>query len=522
MTSRPSFCHRDESAGPGRARERPSALAALLLWAGLLVAAGPAAAQVADDEAVAEALEVARVWLDAQMAYEQIPGASAAIVHDQELVWSAAMGLAHPDSGVPATTETLYSICSISKLFTAIAVMQLRDRGRLTLRDPLEKHLPWYAVEQRWEGSPPVTIEGLLTHSSGLPRESNHPYWTGPDFPFPTEDEVIAGLREQETLYPARRYFQYSNLGLTLAGEIIEELSGMEYDEYVRQNILDPLSLSNTYPEIPLEQRGKRLATGYSAPTRAGEREAVALFQAKGIAPAAGFASTSEDLARFASWQFRLTGDREEVLHAHTLDEMHRVHYVDPSFNTFWGLGFSVRRSDGETFVGHGGSCPGFRSQLQMQTDDKIATVFMANAMVSAGTYTSGLYELVADAIKSAAADGEHHGDGQETELAFGPSHDEPDLTPYLGTYSAQPWGSESAAVRWKGGLALLSLPTGDPTQALTRLGHDEGDVFYVIRSDGERGHDVIFHRSAAGDVESYSQHGNHSPRIADPAGRAP
>ncbi|NNL31263.1 MAG: serine hydrolase, partial [Gemmatimonadetes bacterium] len=230
----------------------------------------------------------------------------------------------------------------------------------------------------------------------------------------------------------------------------------------------------------------------------------------------------SEDLARFASWQFRLTGDREEVLHAHTLDEMHRVHYVDPSFNTFWGLGFSVRRSDGETFVGHGGSCPGFRSQLQMQTDDKIATVFMANAMVSAGTYTSGLYELVADAIKSAAADGENHGDGQETELAFGPSHDEPDLTPYLGTYSAQPWGSESAAVRWKGGLALLSLPTGDPTQALTRLGHDEGDVFYVIRSDGERGHDVIFHRSAAGDVESYSQHGNHSPRIADPAGRAP
>lgn len=517
MASRPSFPVALLVATPHLVA---SLLVAPILVAGALMGAAPAAAQVAEDPAVAEALEVARVWLDAQMAYEQIPGASAAIVHDQELVWSSAMGMAHPDEAVPATTETLYSICSISKLFTAISVMQLRDQGKLTLRDPVETHLPWYAVEQRWEGSPPVTIQGLLTHSSGLPRESNHPYWTGPDFPFPTEDEVVAGLRDQETLYPARRYFQYSNLGLTLAGEIVEELSGMEYDEYVRRNILDPLGMSNTYPEIPMEHRGGRYATGYSAPTREGRREEVAFFQAKGIAPAAGFASTSEDLARFASWQFRLTGDRQEVLHAHTLDEMHRVHYVDPSFNTFWGLGFSVRRSDGETFVGHGGSCPGFRSQLQMQTDDKIATVFMANAMVNAGTYTSGLYDLVAEAIKAAAEKTEvDHAADNGTELAFGPDAEGPDLTPYLGTYSAQPWGSESAAVRWKGGLALLSLPTGNPTQAITRLGHDDGDVFYVIRSDGERGHDVIFHRNAAGEVESYSQHGNHSRKLDGPEG---
>ncbi|MDX1492829.1 MAG: serine hydrolase [Longimicrobiales bacterium] len=468
----------------------------------------PAAAQVAEDEAVAEALEVARVWLDAQMAYEQIPSASAAIVHDQELVWSAALGQAHPDRGVQATPETLYSICSISKLFTAIAVMQLRDEGMLTLRDPVEKHLPWYAVQQRWQGSPPVTVEGILTHSSGLPRESNHPYWTGPDFPFPTEEEVVAGLPEQETLYPARRYFQYSNLGLTLAGEIVEELTGVEYDAYVRSRILDPLGMSDTYPEIPLEHRGGRLATGYSAPTRDGTREEVAFFQAKGIAPAAGYASTAEDLARFASWNFRLTGDAQEVLHAHTLDEMHRVHYVDPDWNTFWGLGFSVRRDDDETFVGHGGSCPGFRSQLQMQTEDKIATIFMASAMVSAGTYTGGLYDLVADAIRSATDEGEKDDEPDRAAMA---------LDDYLGTYSSQPWGSESAAVRWKGGLALMSLPTGNPVQALTRLGHDEGDVFYVIRSDGERGHDVIFHRDASGEVVSYSQHGNHSPRV--PAG---
>ena len=495
----------------------------------LLAALSPSsAAQVADDPAVAEALDVVEVWLDAQMAYEQIPAMSAAVVHDQELVWSTALGMAHPDEGAMATPETLYSICSISKLFTAIAVMQLRDQGKLTLRDRVERHLPWYAVEQRWEGSPPVTVEGILTHSSGLPRESNHPYWTGPDFPFPTEDEIVQGLREQETLYPARRYFQYSNLGLTLAGEIVEELSGMEYEDYVRRNILDPLEMTNTYPEIPEEHRGGQLATGYSAPTRDGKREEVAFFQARGIAPAAGYASTAEDLAKFASWNFRLIGDREEVLHAHTLDEMHRVHYVDPDFDTFRGLGFSVRRVDDETFVGHGGSCPGFRSNLQMQTDDAIATIFMANAMVNSGKFTRGIYDLVAEAIVAAADEDAPYADRAHPsaedmpaehremhEAHHGPGADGPDLSDFLGNYSSQPWGSETAAVRWKGGLALLSLPTDNPRRALQRLGHDGEDTFFVIRSDGERGHDVIFHRDAEGNVESYSQHGNFSRKIS-------
>lgn len=497
--------------------------ATALAWIAATATATPSTltAQVAQDEAVREALVVADTWIEAQMAYEQIPAASVAVVYDQELVWSKAYGMAHPDRGLAATPETLYSICSISKLFTAVSVMQLRDRGLLDLRNEVADLLPWYAVRQRHDGSPPVTLQGILTHSSGLPRESAHPYWTGPDFPFPTEDEIVDGLASQETLYPARQYFQYSNLGLTLAGEIVEELSGMEYDDYVRRNVLDPLGMSNTFTDIPAEHRGARLATGYSAPTREGKREEVAFFQAKGIAPAAGYASTAEDLARFASWQFRLTGDTDEVLHAHTLDEMHRVHYVDPSFNTYWGLGFAISRRNDETFVGHGGSCPGFRSQLTMKPDERIATVFMANAMISAGKFTYGVYDLVHEAIGEAVSDGEEMvgdsaGPSSEGADRHGAAHADsaPDLDDYLGTYSAQPWGSESAVVRWKGGLAVMGLPTDNPASALTRLRHVEGDTFYRVRSDGERGEDVIFHRNASGEVTSYSQHGNHSPKV--------
>lgn len=493
---------------------RPSRLVVLACAAFFLIRPLAAPAQVADHPRVVEALAVAETWLEAQQAYHQIPALSVAVAHDQELVWSAAMGVAHRSTGAPATTETLYSICSISKLFTSIGVMQLRDRGLVDLRDPLDKHLPWYAVSQRHEGSPPVTVEGILTHSAGLPRESNHPYWTGPDFPFPTHEEIVDGLDEQETLYPARKYFQYSNLGLTLAGEIVAARSGMPYDRYVRENILGPLGMTHTYPDIPVEHRGGLLATGYSAPTREGVREEVAFFQAKGIAPAAGYASTAEDLARFASWQFRLTGDREEVLHAHTLDEMHRVHYVDPDWNTFWGLGFSVSRRNDKTFVGHGGSCPGFRSQLVLQKDEKVAVAFMANAMVNAGGFAYGVYDLLSEAIAAAAGEAKADTVGEAPPEPAEPADEGPDLVPYLGTYSGQPWGSETAVVKWKGGLALLSLPTDNPVRALTLLKHDQGDVFYRVRSDKERGEDVIFHRDASGRVTSYSVHGNHSPRV--------
>jgi CubicO group peptidase (beta-lactamase class C family) len=483
---------------------------------GVTVVAGPFPAQaqtpasaVADHPDVMEALAVVGTWLEAQRAYERIPGLSAAIVHDQELVWSGAFGMAHPDAGAPATPTTLYSICSISKLFTSVAVMQLRDNGLLDLRDPVSKHLPWYEVEQQFGGSPPVTVEGILTHSSGLPRESDHPYWSAPDFPFPTRAEVIDGLSNQQTLYPARRYFQYSNLGLTLAGELVRELSGMPYDEYVRENILGPLGLDDTHPEMPEDLKGGRLATGYGSLTREGTREPQPFYLARGIAPAAGYASTVEDLARFASWQFRLEGSREEVLHAHTLDEMHRVHYVDPSFDTFWGIGFSVSRRDGKTFVGHGGSCPGYRSQLTLQKDDKVAAVFMANAMVNTGKYTAGMYDLVAAAIRGAATGGP-----SDDEPAAAQGAEMPDLAPYLGTYSAQPWGSETAIVTWKGGLASLGLPTDTPVRALTRYRHIEGDMFRRIRDDDELGEALVFERDAAGRVTGYRVHGNRSARL--------
>ncbi|GIW52262.1 MAG: hypothetical protein KatS3mg081_1617 [Gemmatimonadales bacterium] len=473
-----------------------------------VLAAGPAAAQDAardlrEDPRVRQALHLLDLWLDAERDYRQIPGISAGVVYDQELIWSKGYGYQDLEAKVPATPATVYSICSISKLFTSIAVMQLRDAGKLRLDDPVEKHLSWFSIQQLYPDRGPITVEGLLTHASGLPREADWPYWTGPDFVFPTREQIIERLSKQKTLYPPETYYQYSNLGMALAGEIVQAVSGEPYARYVRTRILDPLGMASTWPEIPAEERGKRLAVGYSALDREGKRSRLPFFQARGIAPAAGYASTVEDLARFASWQFRLLErGGAEVLSANTLREMHRVHWVDPDWDTHWGLGFSVWRNNDETFVGHGGSCPGYRTQLSLQPRRKIATIFMANALgVSPQPYTMRMYELVAPAIRAAL---------QGEAVARGP---DPAWEKYYGTYSAS-FGGEAAVIPWEDGLGLVYFPTENPRRAVTKLRHVSGHTFRRVRDDGELAEEVIFEVDSGGRVLRFVRNSNYYPRV--------
>jgi len=486
---------------PARPRSRTFALYSLLL---LFLAPNAGCAQSGDpteDPRFQQALGLFEVWLDAKMDYEEIPAVSVGLVHDQDLVWAKGYGHAHPESGVEATPSTMYSICSISKLFTSIGVMQQRDAGKLRLDDPVSKILPWYDLEQAYPGGPPVRVEGILTHSSGLPRESAHPYWTGPEFPFPTREEIIDGLASQETLYPGERYFQYSNLGMALAGQIVEQASGMTYDDYIRAQILDPLGMSDTYTDIPEQHKGGRYATGYGRLNRDGMRAEAPFFQAHGIAPAAGFSSTVEDLARLASWQFRLLENGgTEILDVNTLREMHRVHWVDPDFDSMWGLGFSVAERDGERTVGHGGSCPGFRTTFQLVPAKKLAGIAMMNAQANPSDVWARMMSTVGAALESIQSD---PGGGTARPAS---------LAEYEGLYESN-WG-ESAILRWDDSLIAVGLPTGDPVNAMTKLRQTGDDIFQRVRDDGELGEAYIFQRDESGAIESYTVHGNFSRKV--------
>ncbi len=473
---------------------------------------GPAAATVEDvghhtdvrnDPRVISALELLEVWIDAQLAYDHLPGISAAIVHDQDLLWSRGFGYADLESEVAVSPQTIFSVCSVSKLFTSIAVMQLRDAGTLNLDDPVAKHLPWFDIQQTYPDVPPATVRGLLTHSSGLPRESPFPYWTDPTFPFPTREAMMERLSSQRTLYPTDRYFQYSNLGMALLGEIVSAASGMPYDRYVRQRILDPLGMTDTTTDIPLHLAGGRLATGYSPLDRSGQRHALALFQTRAIAPAAGFASTVEDLGRFAAWQFSLLGSEwastagsipgASILRPSTLREMQRVHRVDPelfaSEGSHWGLGFGIYQEDDQhekkktTYVGHGGACPGFRTSVRLQPDTKIAAIAMINAegaRANPGLITRRAHQIVGKAISEAV-------ESPEKARAA-----DPGLRRYTGLYTTVAWG-EVAVVIWGDTLATVGLPTEDPVGGLTKLQKTGEHLFRRVRDDGELGEEFVF-----------------------------
>lgn len=451
-----------------------------------------------------EAFHLIEVWLEAQKDFEQLPGISAAVIDDQDIIWSGGFGTASMKDNVKTEASTLYSICSISKLFTSIAIMKLYNEGKLRLEDRIDDLLPWYDLKQAFNESWPITIRSLLSHSSGLPRESDFPYWSGPDFYFPSRIEMREALVEQETMYPSSTHFQYSNLGMTLLGEVVEEVSGMSYDEYIRQNILAPLGLEDTRTELPESLHGDRFAVGYSAINRNGERERVSLFQAKGIKAAAGYSSNVIDLGKLASWQFRLIDSTEaEILEPSTLKYMYNVHWTDPDWNNTWGLGFKVYRGPGgKKMVGHGGSCPGYRTQLQLDVENKRAIVVMINANgVNPSKYINGIGAI----LKKAEAGSRKEEPENEGEIV--------DLEEYSGFYSNFPWGAEIYLFPWKGRLGSMNLPRDSPG-SFTTFEHVKDDVFQRTGKGDRPGDKIFFERNSEGEIVRFRRQFNYKEKI--------
>ncbi|MEV0638084.1 serine hydrolase domain-containing protein [Streptomyces sp. NPDC050619] len=291
------------------------------------------------------------------------PSLVAAVVREGRAVWHGARTSVEghgPDENVQ------FRIGSITKTFTAVLVLRLRDEGVLDLGDPLEKHVPG-------TGAGEATIAELLAHTSGLAAESPAPWWERT--PGSLRPELADVLGEKPFRHPVGRRHHYSNPGYTLLGALVEKLRGAPWVEVLRREVLEPLGLdrTSTRPRAPH-------AGGWAVHPWADVMLPEPIEDLGRMAPAGQLWSTTGDLARFAV--FLAKGD-DRVLSAGTVREMRTpaapAEAADVVDGATYGLGLQIQHRDGRLLVGHSGSLPGFLANLTISVADDVAAVVLAN-----------------------------------------------------------------------------------------------------------------------------------------------
>lgn len=298
---------------------------------------------------------VARVQQSAR-----VPSLVAAVFRGGHIVWSAGRGdvPGMADGGNPLDVQ--YRLGSITKTITAIAVMRLRDEGRLDLADPLERHLPGTPLGDR-------TIAALLGHLGGVTSEAPGDWWER------TPGTTLGGLglTPSSAVLAVGRRFHYSNLGFALLGEAVSRTRGRPWADVVTDEVLRPLGMTRTTtrPEAPA-------ATGFAVHPWADVVQHEPEHDAGVMAPAGQLWSTANDLARLGAC---LLGATDGVLDAGTVEEMMTPATTNGPQSSSYGLAVDVLRCDDVTMVGHGGSMPGFLAGFLVDPAERTGALVLAN-----------------------------------------------------------------------------------------------------------------------------------------------
>ena len=400
------------------------------------------------------------------------PALSAGVIRDGALVWSTHIGSARLDVPTAPTDDTQYMIGSITKTFTAVLVMRLRDAGRLSLDDQLGTYLP-----QSRHGA--ITIRQMLSHASGLQREPVGRIWENLDAP--DEERLLRELEDAEQVLPGHFAFHYSNLAFALLGQIVEQLEARPWGDVVTERILLPLEMGST--GLVPDDKGRAL--GYSVHPHTGVAMPEPQFELRATAPFGGLWSTVADLGRYAAF---VADPIEQVLSADTLDEMCRPLIMTDveGWARAYGLGYDLQRTGERILAGHGGAMPGFLAGLRVRRQDRVGAVVFANCTAGAET------TVLAAALVNAVLDAE-----PSLATAWTPSRPQPDFDGILGSW----WAEGEEIVFEVRDNALWSRVPGGLPLADTRFAKDDSGRFRAV-AGRERGELLEITRAAGGEVE--------------------
>lgn len=311
-------------------------------------------------------------FIEREMNRAGVPGLSIALINDQDVVWAQGFGYADVERRIPATDQTIYGVGSVTKLFTAIGIMQGVEQGRIDLDAPLSTYVPEFSMRARFTSAAPITPRHLLTHHAGLPGDFLKGMWTLHPIPFA---QVFPRLKEEYLSYPPNQVYSYSNLGYSLLGRIIETTSGQDYVSYMNNAVLTPLGMTHSSFTIDLE-RLPQFAVGY----RQGRPGAEKYFLRD--VPAGALFSSATDMGRFI--QAMLNG-ANKPLRPDTLREMWRRQNGDVllDFDMRIGLGWMLGQPDlnyAGDVVHHNGGTLGSVSELMLLPEHKLGVIVLANS----------------------------------------------------------------------------------------------------------------------------------------------
>jgi D-alanyl-D-alanine carboxypeptidase len=304
--------------------------------------------------------------LAAAMRHYGIPGATVIVLKDHQVVYEEAFGLSDVEKHIPASSETHYEIGSITKQFTAAAIVRLSEAGKVNLDAPVATYLP--AVPHAGE----ITVRQLLTQTSGLPD-----YLDGPDIDRAgtqpaTFEQLLARIADKPLAFTPGSGWQYSNTNYLVLGEIVELASGERYDDYIRRQLLEPVGMTSTFtigdePHVPDMAFGYRRVDGALTPARGTIGQSFA-------SSAGDLVSTAGDVAK---WGDALASGR--VVPASDYAMMATAQRTSRGVDTGYGFGLFVDSLDGQPRIGHTGGDPSFTAADEFFPAQGAAVIALTN-----------------------------------------------------------------------------------------------------------------------------------------------
>jgi len=339
----------------------------VLLWALAPAAAVPPVITQAPD-AFAAVRKVAVDGLQSSTA----PGMSVALVMNDTVAWTEGFGVADVENDVAVRPDAVFRIASISKPFAATAVMQLVERGRVSIDDAIQKYVPAFPLK----GEQTITIRHLLTHTSGIR------HYKGDEFNqkelFESVDEALRIFKDDPLLFTPGTKYSYSTYGYNLLAGVVEKASGVSYEAYLQEHIWKPAAMTSTFLEHPqdiVKHRVRQYLRGSGELFRNAPYADLSVKWAGG-----GIISTAADLARF-----HIALDKGTLLKPDTLERMYTPATLADGTKSTYGLGWMISTVNGRRWIAHSGGATGGTTYLLRSPEQKLAVVILTNVQDAEG-----------------------------------------------------------------------------------------------------------------------------------------